>query len=83
MAEAQPVLLTSTEENLNQASVRFVVDGANPPPLGDYTRVVFMFDGHDQGQLENARAQWKILKGEGHALTYWQQSEGGRWVKKA
>jgi DNA polymerase-3 subunit chi len=83
MADAQPVLLTATNENLNQASVRFVVDGADPPSLGDYTRVVFMFDGHDQLQLENARAQWKSLKGEGHALTYWQQSEEGRWVKKA
>jgi DNA polymerase-3 subunit chi len=83
MANAQPVLLTATNENLNQASVRFVVDGADPPPLGDYTRVVFMFDGHDQLQLETARSQWKNLKGEGHALTYWQQSEEGRWVKKA
>ncbi|TDK37095.1 DNA polymerase III subunit chi [Rhizobium deserti] len=83
MSDAQPVLLTATNENRNQASVRFVVDGADPPPLGDYTRVVFMFDGHDQIQLETARAQWKNLKGEGHALTYWQQSEEGRWVKKA
>lgn len=83
MAEAQPVLLTATGQNPNQASVRFVVDGADPPPLGDYTRVVFMFDGHDQLQLENARGHWKRMKGDGNALTYWQQSEEGRWVKKA
>jgi DNA polymerase-3 subunit chi len=83
MADAQPVLLTSTADNANDASVRFVVDGAEPPALGAYQRVVFMFDGYDQQQLENARAQWKTLKGEGHALTYWQQSEEGRWVKKA
>ena len=83
MAEAQPVLLTTESENANNATVRFMVDGAAPPPLDAYERVVFMFDGYDQSQLEGARAEWKRLKGEGHALTYWQQSPEGRWVKKA
>lgn len=83
MAEAQPVLLTTESENVNSATVRFMVDGAAPPPLDAYERVVFMFDGYDQQQLESARAEWKRLKGEGHALTYWQQSPEGRWVKKA
>jgi DNA polymerase-3 subunit chi len=83
MAEDQPVLLTATQDNPNAATVRFVVDGAEPPAVESYERIVFMFDGYDQQQLEGARAQWKRLKGEGHALTYWQQSEEGRWVKKA
>ncbi|MGO6906007.1 DNA polymerase III subunit chi, partial [Rhizobium ruizarguesonis] len=26
---------------------------------------------------------WKKLKGEGHNLTYWQQTSEGRWEKKA
>ncbi|MGI2035736.1 DNA polymerase III subunit chi [Rhizobium panacihumi] len=82
MAEAQPVLITAEDGNANDATVRFVVDGAEPPPLDPYERVVFMFDGYDTEQLEGARAQWKQLKGAGHALTYWQQQEG-RWVKKA
>ncbi len=82
MPEAQPVLLTTAAENANAATVRFMVDGAVPPPLDPYERVVFMFDGYDQQQLEGARAEWKRLKGEGHALTYWQQSPEGRWVKK-
>lgn len=82
MAQAQPVLITAEDGNINGATVRFVVDGAEPPPLDVYERVVFMFDGYDADQLEGARAQWKQLKGAGHALTYWQQSEG-RWVKKA
>lgn len=83
MPDAQPVLLTATLENPNAATVRFIVDGAEPPPLEPYERVVFMFDGYDQIQLEGARAQWKRLKGEGLSLAYWQQSEEGRWVKKA
>jgi len=83
MSEAQPVLLTATSDNPNAASVRFLVDGAEPPPLDGYERIVFMFDGYDTAQLEGARAQWKRLKAEGHTLTYWQQTEEGRWVKKA
>ncbi|MCF6370585.1 DNA polymerase III subunit chi [Rhizobium halophilum] len=83
LATAQPVLITATSQNPNEASVRFLVDGAEPPPLDAYERVVFMFDGYDASQLENARSQWKRLKGEGHTLTYWQQSPEGRWVKKA
>ncbi|MCJ8519184.1 DNA polymerase-3 subunit chi [Pseudorhizobium tarimense] len=82
-ASVQPVLITATPQNANDASVRFLVDGAEPPALAAYERVVFMFDGYDASQLENARSQWKRLKGEGHTLTYWQQSPEGRWVKKA
>jgi len=83
MAAAQPVLLTTAQDNVNNATVRFLVDGALAPSLEAYERVVFMFDGFDQLQLEGARAQWKALKGEGHQLTYWQQSAQGRWEKKA
>lgn len=78
-----PVLLTATGDNANEANVRFIVDGADPPASDAYERFVFMFDGYDADQLEAARAQWKKLKGEGHTLTYWQQSPEGRWQKKA
>ncbi|MDH4440623.1 MAG: DNA polymerase III subunit chi [Rhizobium sp.] len=79
----QPVLLTVQPDNLNAASVRFLVDGAEPPEALDYERVVFVFDGYDALQLEAARGQWKKLKAGGHSLTYWQQTPEGRWEKKA
>ncbi|MBL0371242.1 DNA polymerase III subunit chi [Rhizobium sp. KVB221] len=82
-ADAQPVLITTTGANANAAAVRFLVDGAEPPDLAGYERVVFMFDGYDEGQLGLARSQWKKLKGEGHSLSYWQQNPEGRWEKKA
>ncbi len=82
-SQNQPVLLTAQAGNDNQANVRFMVDGAVPPSLDGYERVVFMFDGYDPQQLENARAEWKRLKSDGHTLTYWQQTEDGRWQKKA
>lgn len=81
--EEQPVILTTTDSNPNAATVRFLVDGALPSDAENYERLILMFDGHDQQQLEQARAQWKLLKDQGHALTYWQQNAEGRWEKKA
>ncbi|MFJ6322391.1 MULTISPECIES: DNA polymerase III subunit chi [unclassified Rhizobium] len=82
-AGRQPVLLTVSPDNINGATVRFFIDGAEVTDVGAYQRVVLMFDGYDQEQLESARSQWKRLKGEGHNLTYWQQTQDGRWEKKA
>lgn len=83
-ADQQPVLICAGDGNANGASVRFLVDAAQPPSdLSQYQRVVFMFDGHDQHQLEAARASWKGLKDSGDDLTYWQQTLERRWEKKA
>jgi DNA polymerase-3 subunit chi len=82
-AERQPVLLTLSSGAANGSTVRFVADGAEIPALEGVERLVLMFDGHDQTQLEAARGQWKALKSDGHSLTYWQQTEDRRWQKKA
>lgn len=79
----QPVLLTTGADNANGARIRFIVDGAAPPALDDYERAVFMFDGHDTGQVEAARDHWKAMKAAGHAVTYWQQGPDRRWERKA
>jgi DNA polymerase III subunit chi len=81
--EHQPILLTTGPENLNGAQIRFLVDGAAPPDLAGYERAVFMFDGHDQDQLAEARERWKDVKAAGHTVTYWQQTPEKRWVRKA
>lgn len=81
--QMQPVLLTSVADNPGQAHIRFMVDGAEPPALNGYQRAVFMFDGHDQAQLEGARRHWKAMKAAGHKVTYWQQTPERRWEKKA
>ncbi|WP_274629402.1 DNA polymerase III subunit chi [Arvimicrobium flavum] len=79
----QAVLLTTADSNLNDAKIRFIVDGASPPDLTPYERAVFMFDGHDAAQLEAARRHWKETRAAGHAVTYWQQTSGGRWERQA
>lgn len=82
-ADQQPVFLTASDTNPNGATVRFLVDGADSAGLAGYTRVVYLFDGRDEDARLKAREQWKRAKAEGHAVTYWQQSDRGRWEKKA
>ena len=86
-AELQHVYLTTGAENPNEASIRFFVEGAQIAPVIEkdtgYERIILMFDGNDPEELDAARAQWKVLKVQGHALSYWQQGETGRWEKKA
>lgn len=82
-AAEQPVYLTAADDNPNGATVRFLVDGAEANGLSAYDRVVFLFDGRDEDALAQARTQWKRVKAEGLAATYWQQNEHGRWEKKA
>jgi DNA polymerase-3 subunit chi len=80
---AQPVFLTTEEENPNGASVRFLVDGAEARDLIPYARVVYLFEGRDAAAVAKARAQWVAAKEAGCSVTYWQQSPEGRWEKKA
>lgn len=82
-AAHQPVILTAGQNNPNDAAIRFVVDGAQPDRLQGYERVVFMFDGHDEQQVHQARDQWKALKPDAESLTYWQQTENAGWERKA
>lgn len=79
----QPVLLTTESDNPNEAAVRFLIDGATIESFKGYLRVVLIFDGQDTAAVETARAQWKAAKAEGCACTYWQQSDSGRWEKRA
>jgi DNA polymerase III subunit chi len=80
---AQPIYLTSNEDNPNGAGVRFLVDGAETSDLSSYDRVVYLFDGRDAAAVAKARLHWKAAKGAGCEVTYWQQSSEGRWEKKA
>ncbi len=83
LAERQPVYLTDEDDNPNGAHVRFLVDGARPAAMEGYARIVLMFDGRDPDAVDAARAEWRRAKAAGCAITYWQQTESGRWERKA
>jgi DNA polymerase III subunit chi len=78
-----PVCVTTSNENPNQATVRFLVDGAHFTSLEGYTRLVLMFDGRNAVAVAAARNDWKATKAAGGQCTYWQQTAEGRWEKKA
>ena len=52
-------------------------------PGAAYARAITLFDGNNEDELVNARAQWKEVKERGFSAAYWQQGETGRWEKKA
>lgn len=82
-APRYPIVVTPETLNPNGAQVRFIVEGAPLPQASDYARVVLLFDGRDESAVAAARAGWKAAKAAGHDVTYWQQSETGKWEKKA
>lgn len=82
-AALQPVLLTTSEDNQSGAAIRFLVDGATIQNFAGYVRVVIIFDGADRPAVEAARLQWKAARGQGCPVTYWQQTDAGRWEKRA
>ena len=81
-AERQPILLTTSTDNPNAADALFLVDGAPFADLTGFQRCVVMFDGADDGQLQNARAQFREAKAAGRPVSYWKQMARG-WEKQA
>jgi DNA polymerase III subunit chi len=83
-AADQPVLLTVRDDNPNTATVRFLLDCAPmPEDVGQYERVVLLFDGDDNDAVADARKHWQAAKARGFAVTYWQADDNGRWQRRA
>ena len=43
--------------------------------------VVLMFDGRDEAALAHARGEWRRLKDQGRAISYWRESDEGGWER--
>lgn len=82
-ADVQPVLLSNTPENENQAEMVFLLDGAAWTGLEAIERCILMFDGNDDARTTIAREQWKQAKSEGLSVKYWKQDESGKWKNLA
>ena len=82
-AADQPVYLTTGDETPNGAGVRFLVDGAEAAGYSGFARLVYLFDGRDQDATGRARREWQAAKAAGRPVTYWRQTEAGRWEKQA
>ncbi|MBX4336186.1 DNA polymerase III subunit chi [Bartonella raoultii] len=78
----QPVFLTTGQENPNNSQIRFLIEGAICSDIDVYQRLVVIFDGQNDEQLNLIRTQWKKYKMANHNLTYWQQMEDRNWKKQ-
>ena len=72
---------SSRDENPNEATFLFLVDGAVSVNLRSFKRVFDLFNGRDEEAVKAARNRWSSYKLDGHSLLYWKQDEAGRWTK--
>jgi DNA polymerase-3 subunit chi len=83
LAPREPVLLTTSLDNTNQANALFLIDGAPAGSLDGYERCIILFDGRQADAVADARGRWKALKADGHGVSYWREKEDGGWEKQA
>ena len=81
--EHQPIWLTISWENPNQATYLFLTDGATAESLEGFERCFDLFDGNEIASVKAARDRWTELKSAFHDRNYWQQNGQGNWEKKA
>ena len=80
--EDQPVLVTTELANLNNAPLLVTLDGIDIPDVDAFERCVDMFDGRVEAERAAARARWRARADQGHEVTYYEQTEDGRWEKR-
>lgn len=84
-ASQQPIWLTSGDDNPNNASLLFLVDGAliSPDEAQKFERIFNIFDGNNSASLTQARQFWKELKAADIQIFYWKQDDMGKWIQAA
>jgi DNA polymerase III subunit chi len=78
----QPIFLTRGAGNPNAATMLVRLAGAEGGE-GDeaFDLALLLFDGRDEASLADARAEWRRLKDEGGAISYWRESDEGGWER--
>ncbi len=82
-AAKQPIWLTDKDDNENEAKILILTQGETEENLDTYNLCCEMLNGHDDNAIAAARTRWKEYTAAGHDVTYWHQSESGKWEKKA
>ena len=78
----QPIFLTSEVENPNAATMLVRLSGAETGEADDaFDLVVLLFDGGDEAALAQARGEWRRLKDQGLAISYWRETDEGGWER--
>ncbi len=82
-ADQQPILLSAQAASSGEAECVFLIDGQEIEISPQTQRCIVMINGRNPEDVARARTLWKRLKDSGETLSYWQQSERGKWEKKA
>ena len=82
-SDMQPIFLSSDDEVPNDATLLFVVDGADVDPntAKTFERIFYIFDSNNQDELSKARLSWKAFDAD-FEKHYWQQDATGKWQEK-
>ena len=76
----QPIFLTSEVENPNAATMLVRLSGVEAAEADEaFDLALLMFDGRDEAALAHARGEWRRLKDQGRAISYWRESDEGGW----
>ncbi|HBJ92287.1 DNA polymerase III subunit chi [Ponticaulis sp.] len=79
----QPVLLSTSLENANDAKILVLMNGQDvETPDQPYQRIMVVFQSDDQHALQTARGQFKAARNAGLNVKYYQLSETGSWIDK-
>ena len=78
-AQRQSILLSTEPTDTNNPNLLLVTDGRTAEAPDNFARVLDIFDGRDDTQVQNARTRWVHYKNAGHTLTYLKQTESGGW----
>lgn len=79
---SQPIFLTEGVENPSAAAMLVLLAGARTDPADEaFDPVVRLFDGRDEDSIAEARGEWKRLKDEGRAVSYWREDDDGGWAR--
>ena len=76
----QPIFLTSEAKIPTPRRCWSGFPAPRPAEADDaFDLVVLMFDGRDEAALAQARGEWRRLKDQGRAISYWRESDEGGW----
>lgn len=82
-SEHQPIFLTKTEYIPNKARFLVLLDGAASKEPDHYTRVIEVFNGGNEEEVERSRKRWRDYKKNDLHLIYFRQTEDKSWIKQS
>lgn len=79
----QPVLISDTVDNLNNAQALILLNGFEAPVDANFDRIMVVFEEGDNSVIAIARKLYKLAKNAECSVNYFKQNNKGGWEKKS